>query len=50
MTDELKSKFSSEQKQRDIEKEAYYKDIAGLIVFLAIVLIAYYVSSSTTQD
>lgn len=49
MTDELKSKISSEQKQQDIEKETYYKDVAGFIVFIAIVLIAYYVASSTTQ-
>ena len=49
MTDELKSKISSEQKQQDIEKETYYKDVAGFIIFLAIVLIAYYVASSTTQ-
>jgi hypothetical protein len=49
MTDELKSKFSSQQKERDIEKETNYKDVAGFLVFLAIVLIAYYVASSTTQ-
>jgi hypothetical protein len=49
MTDELKSKLNSERKQQDLEKETYYKDIAGFIVFLALVLIAYYVASSTTQ-
>ena len=48
MTDELKSKLNSERKQQDLEKETYYKDIAGFIVFLAIVLVAYYVASSTT--
>jgi hypothetical protein len=50
MTDELKSKFSLEQKQQDLEKETYYKDVAGFLIFLAIVLIAYYVASSTTPS
>ena len=46
MTDKLKSKFSSPQKPRDIEKETYYKDVAGFLIFVAIVLIAYYVALS----
>ena len=46
MTDKLKSNLSSPQKQQDIEKEIYYKDVAGFLIFLAIVLIAYYVASS----
>jgi hypothetical protein len=49
MADEIKSKFSPPQKQRDSEKETYYKDVAGFLVFVAIVLIAYYVASSTAQ-
>ena len=49
MTEKLKSKFSSPQKPRDIEKEIYYKDVAGFLVFLAIVLIAYYVASSLSK-
>ncbi len=49
MTDKLKSKSSSPQKQQDIEKEIYYKDVAGFLIFLAIVLIAYYVASSLSQ-
>ncbi len=50
MTDELKSKLNSEHKQQDLEKETYYKDVAGFLIFLAIVLIAYYVASSTTPS
>ena len=49
MTDELKTKISSEQKQQDIEKEIYYKDVAGFLIFLAIVLIAYYVAKSLSS-
>lgn len=49
MTEDFKSKFSSQQKQKDIEKETYYKDVAGFLVFIAIVLIAYYVASSPKQ-
>jgi hypothetical protein len=49
MIDKDKSKLRSIQKQQDIEKEIYYKDVAGFLIFLAIVLIAYYVASSLSQ-
>jgi hypothetical protein len=37
-------------KQTDAEKQIYYKDIAGFLVFVAIVLIAYYVAVSIRQS
>jgi hypothetical protein len=37
-------------KQSDAEKQIYYKDVAGFLVFVAIVLIAYYVAVSIRQS
>ena len=44
MTVKLDSEELAPKKQVEAEKQIYYKDVAGFLVFVAIVLIAYYVA------
>lgn len=49
MAVESKSEQMPASKQTDADKQIYYKDVVGFLVFVAIVLIAYYVAVSLRQ-
>lgn len=47
---EAKSEEMLPKKQLDAEKKIYYKDVAGFLIFIVIVLIAYYVAVNLRQS